>query len=249
MRPLGTDSVRGLLSSQGELALNYEKHMRKLLITIALLIFSTPVPGLSALSWTGNLLTNPGAEDGTMEGCTAEVPVVVSRSQKETSGWVYPHSSEWFFNMGGGRAAPSGTVATRTLYQDVDISTYAAHIDAALLMIKSHAWMQTEDVATISGADYVQLTLHFLNDFGSPIDTLTTGLVQSPNLIWIEKSLDGVAPPGTRTIRFELLGEKHESSYINGFFDDANLQVAVIPEPATICLIGLGALALLKKRR
>ncbi|MHC4742596.1 MAG: PEP-CTERM sorting domain-containing protein [Planctomycetota bacterium] len=222
--------------------------MRKLLIIVAVVVLSTPVPGLSALNWSINLLTNPGAESGTMEGWTTEPPVVVSQSQKETSGYVYPRSGGWFFNMASRSVAPSGTVATRKLYQDVNLSTYAADIDDDLLMIKSHVWLQTEDVPTISGADYVQLTLRFLDGLGAEIDTLSTGLVQSPNLTWVQDSLDGVAPSGTRTVRFELLGEKHESSCINGFFDDANFQVAVIPEPATICLLGAGVLALLKKR-
>jgi hypothetical protein len=223
--------------------------MRKLLIIVGLVVFLTPSPGLSALNWSINLLTNPGGENGTMEGWTGEAPVVVSESQKESMGRVYPHSGGWFFNMASGSVAPSGTVASRKLYQDVDLSAYAGDIDADLLTIKSHVWLQTEDVPTLSGADYGQLTLRFLDEFGGAIDTLSTGLVQSPNLTWVRRSLDGVAPSGTRTVRFELLGEKHESMCINGFFDDANLQVAVIPEPATICLLCAGALALSKRRR
>lgn len=223
--------------------------MRKPLIVIGLVIFSTPAPGLSALNWSINLLSNSGGEAGTMGGWITEVPVVVSESQKEASGWVYPRSGEWFFNMAGASVAPSGTVASRRLHQDADLSSYAVQIDADLLAIKSQVWVQTEDVPTISGADYAQLTLRFLDGSGAEIDTLSTGLVQSPNLSWVEQSLDGMAPSGTRTIRFELLGEKHESSYINAFFDDANLQVAVIPEPSTLCLLGAGVLVLLKNRR
>lgn len=221
--------------------------MRRAVVIPVLIVLLAPTQAMSALSWSVNLLTNPGAEAGELAPWITEPPVVVSESLKENSGWVYPHSGDWFFNMGGAAAAPSGTVAIRELYQDVDLASYAADIDAGILRIRADVWMQTEDVSRLTGADYTQLTVFFLNESGNPIETLTTGLVQSPNLTWIKESLEGTAPMGTRGIRFELLGEKHESSFINAFFDDANLQVAV-PEPTTLCLFAIGALALRRKQ-
>jgi len=104
-------------------------------------------------------------------------------------------------------------------------------------------------LATVSDADYAQLTLRFLDEFGSPIDSLSTGLVQSPNLTWAEQTFDATSPAGTRAIRFELLGEKHESYFINAYFDDASLQVAVVPEPASAIMLGLCGAALILRRR
>ncbi len=223
--------------------------MRKLAVISVLVALLTPARGVSALSWTVNLLTNPGAEAGIMEDWIPEPPVVVSMSQWEDSGWVYPYSGDWFFNMGSVSVAPSGVVAGRTLYQDVDVGAYASSIDAGLLLVHAAAWLQTEDLATVADADYAQLTLRFLDEFGSPIGSLSTGLVQSPNLTWAEQTLDGTSPAGTRVIRFELLGEKHESYFINAYFDDASLQVAVVPEPASAIMLGLGAAALILRRR
>lgn len=203
---------------------------------------------IAAMQWSQNLLINPGAEIGTLQGWTAEVPVVASRSQKEATGWVYPNSGGWFFNMAGASVAPSGVIATRLLYQDVDLSGYASDIDAGLLQVHASTFLQTEDYIAIENADYARLTLYFLDAREQTITSLSTGLVQSPNLTWIEKTLEGFGPAGTRTIRFELLGEKHESSYINAFFDDTNLQIMIVPEPTCLALLGLGGLALLKKR-
>lgn len=222
--------------------------MRKLALIPVLILLLTPTQAISALSWSDNLLTNPGAETGSMAPWITETPVVVSQSRFEASGYVYPNSGDWFFDMAGAQASPSGTLAIRELYQDIDLTSYAADIDAGILRVQAAVWLQTEDVSTISGADYAQLTLFFLNESGGQIDALSTGLVQSPNLTWVKESLEGIAPMGTRGIRFELLGEKHETSWINAFFDDANLQVA-IPEPATLYLLAFASLALLRKHK
>ncbi len=221
--------------------------MKKLLMICALIGLLIP-PAAASPDWSSNLLLNPGAETGTLNGWTTDDPVVVaaSQSQHEASGMVYPHSGNWFFNMAATEAAPSGVTASRILYQDVDLSSYASKTDAGLLLFKAGVYLQTEDATSFPGADYGQLTLRFLNGLGVEIDTLSTGLVQSPNLTWIKETLDGTAPVGMRSISLELLGEKNESTYINAFFDDTNLQVA--PEPATLFLLGLGAVMLRRKR-
>ena len=195
----------------------------------------------------GNMLSNPGAETGSLANWATDDPLVVvaSKSQSESSGWVYPNSGEWFFNMCG--QAVGSPITERVLYQDIDVSSYASDIDADLVLFQASTYLQTEDVQGMSGKDSAQLTLYFLDEYSSEIDSTSTGLVQSPNLTWIQQTLNGSVPAGTRTIRYELLGRKEEGTWLNAFFDAA--EVTVIPEPATALLLGLGSLAVLRKRR
>ncbi len=212
-------------------------------LSIVLIIYPTgPAMGL-------NMLSNPGAETGSLANWSTDDPLVVvaSQSQKETSGWVYPHSGDWFFNMCG--QAVGSAITERVLYQDTNMSGYASDIDADLITFQASTYMQTENAQSMSGADYAQLTLYFLDEFASEIGSVSTGLVESPNLTWIQQTLDGSVPAGTRTIRYELLGRKEEGTWLNAFFDDTEFQVTVIPEPATALLLGIGGLALIKKRR
>jgi len=222
--------------------------MTRAVMIPVLIVLLAPTQAISALSWSDNLLTNPGAETGDLAPWIAGSRVVVSQSQNQHTGMVYPHSGDWFFNMAGARAGSEGTIVIDSLYQDVDLTAYAADIDAGKLLVQANAWLQTEDSPDHTAADYAQLSLYFLNKSGAQIDALSTGLAQSPNQTWVERILDGTVPVGTRALRFELLGEKREGGWMNAFFDDANLQVA-IPEPATFCLLTFGALTLLRKHR
>lgn len=176
--------------------------------------------------WTDNMLINAGAEAGTLDGWTTDDPVIVqaSQSQNSTSGAVTPYSGRWFFNMGSRPAAPSGDSASRILFQDVDVSQYATAIDDSRVVARASVYLQTEDREELEGADFAWLTLNFFDDNGTTIDRWR-GRFQSPNLIWFQARLKGAVPPRARIVRFELKGEKLETTDINAFFDNARLQV------------------------
>ena len=214
--------------------------MKRVAIITVLIVLMAPTQAISALSWSNNLLINPGAETGQLDPWTYGSHVVVSQSEEETTGWVYPHSGDWFFNMHGTKAGVLGSLVADAIYQDVDVSSYAVDIDAGMFMVQAHTWLQTEDSDAFPTADYAQLTVCFLNQSGVQIGALSTGLVQSPNLTWIEQTLDGRALVGTRTLRIELLGEMHEGTWINTFFDNASIKVAVVPAPGALLLGSVG---------
>ena len=194
------------------------------------------------VEWTSNLLQNPGAETGSLAPWITDDSSLVNtvQSRPEASGTVFPYAGQWFFNMAKAEAAPSGVTAIRRLYQDLDITTRAYETDAQLLVVEATMHIQTEDVPHFEGRDYGQMTLYFLDQQQSNLDEVSTGLVTSPNLTWVQETLESAIMPGTRTIRLELIGEKHETEYINAFFDDITLRIGVIPEPATLCLLGYG---------
>ena len=160
------------------------------------------------------------------------------QSRVQTTGTVYPHSEDWFFDFTG-KSLGAGEV-TRALWQDADIAAYATDIDAGRLLVRGSVVLQTEDAPSLAGADYAKLSLEYLDGTGNPLGSLTTGWVQSPNLEWVTYGLSGLVPGTTREIRFELAGLKGESTYLNAFFDDADVQVGVIPEPVSMIFFATG---------
>jgi hypothetical protein len=212
-------------------------------------------PSMATIVWTGNLLTNPGAESGDLTGWTTDdaVVVVASQYQDQTTGRVEEHSGDWFFNMCGASVGDGGVVKSRLLSQSIDLTGYAAGIDAGVGLINASTWLQTEDIPPAQDpdpSDMAQMSVLFFDALDTQIGSATTGLVTTapPNLRWLQYTLSNVGIPiGARSVQLELLGEKHETTYVNAFFDDVSLQVG-IPEPATICLFGLGGL-LLRKRK
>ena len=210
-----------------------------------------------ATIWSGNLLTNPGAETGNLTGWSTDDANVVAASQSliQSTGTVEEHSGEWFFNMADGSVGNHGVVKNRMLSQTIDLSGYAIEIDAGLLLAEASTWLQTEDIPAAQDpdpGDLAQMSIFFLDALSAQIGSATTGLVTTapPNLFWDQYTLSNVVVPfGTRSVQLELLGEKHETTYINAFFDDVSLQVGEIPEPATICLLGLGGLLLRRRKR
>lgn len=99
-----------------------------------------------AVIWSGNLLTNPGAETGDLTGWSTDDANVVAASQflVQTTGTVEEHSGDWFFNMADGSVGNSGIVRNRMLSQGIDLSGYATEIDAGLMLAEASTWLQTE---------------------------------------------------------------------------------------------------------
>ena len=227
-------------------------------VVTCIIVFAAGVNTAQATTWSANLLTNPGAEAGDLSGWTTDDTVgavVASQSLVQTTGTVYPYADDWFFNMAGASVGNHGVVKSRLLSQDIDVSGWASEIDAGLGLVNASTWLQTEDIPPDidpNPSDMAQMTVFFLDDMSAEIDNETTGMVTTapPNLTWVQYTFADLAIPyGTRALQLELVGEKHETTYINAFFDDVSLQVGIIPEPATICLLGFGALGLLRKRK
>ncbi len=190
------------------------------------------------IDWTANLLSNPGAEAGTLAGWSTDDPVVVkaSQSQSSQSGLVTPYSGNWFFNMAAAPAAPSGQTIIKRLYQDIDVSSYADAISNGQAHASVAVHYQTEDRPNLEGSDYAWLVIHFVRGDGTTIDRWTASRLQSPNLAWVQARLEGTVPTATARIRVELQGEKFETMYVNAFFDNAQLLLGVAKTEVSIDL-------------
>ena len=121
-----------------------------------------------------------------------------------------------------------------------------------------------EDVAATVGTNY-NLSAYFMDDWGASGATGTIGAVSKLEFIdsggakttidgsapiakdwdlgWQQLSVSGVAPAGTVTVRAVVGQGSNANSYVR--VDDASL----VPEPATMALLGLGGLFLRRRRK
>ncbi len=137
--------------------------------------------------------------------------------------------------MAAGPAGPSGEAVEKRLYQKVDVSAYSTAIDNSQLLARASSYFQTEDRPEFEGSDVGGVNLYFLDGQAEVIDGWRS-ILASPNLAWVHARLEGTVPPGTRAIAFELRGKKTERTFVNAFFDDANLRLRIISQEIEIDL-------------
>lgn len=102
----------------------------------------------------------------------------------------------------------------------------------------------------ISGNNFAITKLEFLNAANAVIGAFESSHFNesSPLDTWVEKTVQGVAPAGTASAQIVLVHV--QLAPVSGgavYYDDASL--ALVPEPATLALCGLGAIGMLVTRR
>ena len=169
---------------------------------------------------TGNLLTNPGAETGNLNGWTAGGSSNPRVDNGSFDSGIKPHSGNYDFLGGSG--------ASGTLTQSIQLvgtqGITASAIDSGTLLAVVGFWEQgLNQGAPGGGAD---VTMTFRDASGNPLSTVSTPVVDSHNGGWQQFSGGFAIPAGTRSIDYTINFLRHFGSDLDAFVDDASLTVS-----------------------
>lgn len=140
-------------------------------------------------------------------------------------------------------------------WQFVDVTSYAALIDAGLAVANASAFFNAHLPVPPGPAD-VAINIHYSTDpnglwgtyslaFGSGAFTLDNNAAT-----WEQVTVNGVLPVGTRFVLFELMFRddplRMPGAVLYGYADCASLEI--VPEPATMAALLPGLLLFLRRR-
>lgn len=148
----------------------------------------------------------------------------------------------------GAGSSPSSVSA----FQDINVSAYAASIDANLVTTNIGFWYNGNDPN-----DDAKLTISFFNAANGLISSTTTArLATTPANTWVSGTVAGgllAVPANTRTLRIALLAIRGTGTVTNINWDNitaslSGIPAVVVPTPAAMPA-GLALLTLLSLRR
>lgn len=145
------------------------------------------------------------------------------------------------------RMTDDGLVATQA-FQVTDVTVYAGLIDSGGATANLGALFNADkNVPAAIASVYVQF--FSASNYGSQIGTpLNAGLTLDNNpATWELISVSGAIPVNTRWILSQVLYNNASLVSNPGYVDAARFTVT--PEPATLAVLGLGSLALRRRRR
>ncbi len=196
---------------------------------ISFSLFATGMLFCSVSFSQPNLVVNPGAETAVV------APWIIDIGGNSCSGgsnwrmpgpqednYPAPHNGDYFFNPG---CKVRNTPQYR-LYQDVDVSSYAAYIDAGMQSFDFTIWMS---VWSQSPPDITRTVVKYLSSSNATLSTYDTGEMADKD-VWTKYQDTRVAPVGTRKIRITLLGSAKNGTAVDAYFDDISLRaISILP--------------------
>jgi hypothetical protein len=220
------------------------------LIRKALLFGLTPLL-MHASVITGNLLTNPGAEDGNLTGWTAGGDTGAGVDNGSFDPGINPYEGSYDFYGGVGNGNSLGTLSQTDSIVTGSVST--ALIDTGTLSADVSFWVQSLNQGIPSDEAYVQLT--FLNGSNSVIGTVDTPPFYSIG-VWTNYNNDYAIPVGTRSIEYTMEFQLEKGINIDSFVDDNILEISgspmtATPEPSMLggVFLGIASLCAVHVRR
>lgn len=180
---------------------------------------------LSQSAFTQNLIVNPGGESPATTGWT-----IVSKGsdcygssdwhiQGNQNGFPAAHGGNYFFFSGCGSV-------NGEIYQDINVSSYAADIDASNLNFNFSGYMQ---VYNQSPADGAQMKVEYFNASNALLASYNTGITRNVG-VWTQYLSSITANPGTRRVRITLRSYSYNGSSVDAYFDDIVLEaVKLLP--------------------
>ena len=159
-----------------------------------------------------------------------------------------------FVTASRGATAPVGPqTSTQSLFQNVSIATDAAGIDAGTSTLTLNFDYAASDTASgDSGSVVVSFTDGMGGSVGSPLSFAVTPVVApmgATSAPYRPGLITGPVPINARNATITLNGKLgNAGTATNVAYDSFSGNIAV-PEPASLGLLGLGGLALLRRRR
>jgi len=171
------------------------------------------------------LLQNPGAEEG-MDYWEYTEDVVRSIGERQQStGWVYPRTGDYFFDM------TESPASYASMWQEVDVSGYGGCPFTAGGWIQTE-WLLGDEPGDVDDHDYGQLIVTFYDSDGDELESFDSGPIGNPVKgvdpydydtgaeQYDEFELTGYVPDGAVSAVYELEGYLVEGAYINVFYED-----------------------------
>lgn len=191
------------------------------------------VDGRFSLDPSIYFMSDDNGDDGIIDVSTiALFDKGLSQTEVESLGrwtcnnWLSNGNFQQQFRNGGYATAFAGTYylfagsdATSDAYQDIDVSAYAAEIDAGTASFTFSGRIQTY---LQSPQDQGRIIVEYRNAGGTVLSSYNTGN-QTTSSVWTNFTNTQMAPALTRIVRVRLLHTKNNGTSNDAFYDDFSL--------------------------
>ena len=161
----------------------------------------------------------------------------------------------------GGTLSEGSLDGVTSLTQAIDLSFAATTVDSASARFDLSAWLivRDQDQDPAFAEDTVALWIRFFSASASLLGTSSIGPYDGNRYagdaalfnkdVGFFESRSGLVPVGARSAVVSQIYVRRLGSITNTGMDLVTLKLQAVPEPATLAALGLGALALLRRRR